>query len=79
MARGYSAITMERSYKAPRSHEKALEIMRSVAGTQLDSDLVEIFCKIPKSRIIACQPEQIKFDITDTHETENTENKPAEV
>ena len=75
----YSAITMERSYKAPRSHEKALEIMRSVAGTQLDSDLVEIFCKIPKSRIIACQPEQIKFDITDIHETENTEKKPAEV
>ena len=75
----YSAITMERSYKAPRSHEEALEIMRRVSGTQLDSDIVQIFCNIPKSKIIACQPEQIKFDISDIHETDNNDEKPEEV
>ena len=29
----YSAITMRRSYKPPRTHEEAIEIIREVAGT----------------------------------------------
>lgn len=32
----YSAITMRRSYKAPKTHEDAIEIIKSVSGTQLD-------------------------------------------
>lgn len=43
----YSAITMERSYKATRSHDEALAELRLAAGTQLDAELVELFCRIP--------------------------------
>ncbi len=57
----YSAITMRRSYKEKRSHEEAIEIMKSVAGTQLDADIVSIFCSIPKEQLEACRPESIDF------------------
>ena len=40
--------------------------MQSVAGTQLDSDLVEIFCNIPKNKVLACKPEKVDFDIGDS-------------
>lgn len=57
----YSAITMKRSYKSERSHEEAIQIIKSVAGTQLDKDIVDIFCKIPKSLVIECSPKKIHF------------------
>lgn len=56
----YSAITMKRSYKPPRSHEEAIEIMREVAGRQLDAELVDIFCRIPKERVLECVPEKVE-------------------
>ena len=56
----YSAITMRRSYKAPRTHEEAIQIIKDVAGTQLDKYLVEIFVNIPKEELMACIPETIK-------------------
>ena len=57
----YSAITMRRSYKAPRTHEEAVEIIREVAGTQLDKDLVDVFVTIPKDELIRCMPEEVKY------------------
>ena len=39
----YSAITMRRSYKPPRTHEDAIRIIQEVSGTQLDKDLAELF------------------------------------
>ena len=57
----YSAITMRRSYKAPKTHEEAVAILREVAGTQLDKDLVDIFLTIPKEKLQACIPEQVKY------------------
>lgn len=57
----YSAITMRRSYKDPRTHEDAISIIKDVAGTQLDKELVEIFISIPKKEVIACIPETIKY------------------
>ncbi len=56
----YSAITMRRSYKAPRSHEEAIEIIKEVSGTQLDKDLVDIFVNIPKEELVKCIPDTIK-------------------
>ena len=56
----YSAITMKRSYKPPRSHEEAIEIMKDVAGKQLDAGLVEIFCTIPKDRLQKCVPDSVE-------------------
>jgi HD-GYP domain-containing protein (c-di-GMP phosphodiesterase class II) len=57
----YSAITMRRAYKDPRTHEEAIEIIKDVAGTQLDAELVEICVKIPKKDLIACIPEKVKY------------------
>lgn len=57
----YSAITMRRSYKAPRSHEEAIEIIKNVASTQLDKELVSVFVTIPKEELINCMPEAVKY------------------
>ena len=57
----YSAITMRRSYKAPRTHDDAIQIIKDVAGTQLDAELVKYFLTIPKEKLIQCIPEQIKY------------------
>ena len=57
----YSAITMRRAYKEPKTHEAAIEIIKSAAGTQLDEQLVAIFLRIPKDKLVACMPEQIKY------------------
>ena len=56
----YAAITMRRSYKPPRAHEEALKIMKEVSGEQLDQDLVEIFCNIPKIDLVACVPDTVE-------------------
>ena len=57
----YSAVTMRRSYKAPRSHEEAIAILRNAAGDQLDPVLVEYFCAIPESELSRCAPEMIEL------------------
>ena len=56
----YSAITMRRSYKSPKTHEDAIKIITESAGTQLDSELVKIFITIPKEELEKCMPEIIK-------------------
>ena len=55
----YSAITMRRAYKAPKTHEEAIAIIKDVAGTQLDKNLVDIFVTIPKAELEACMPEKV--------------------
>jgi HD-GYP domain-containing protein (c-di-GMP phosphodiesterase class II) len=57
----YSAITMRRSYKEPRTHADAMRIIQEVAGTQLDADLVKIFMTIPEEELKKCIPEQVKY------------------
>ncbi len=57
----YSAITMRRSYKEPKTHEDALKIMREVAGKQLDAELLEYFFKIPREELEVCIPEKVKY------------------
>ncbi len=57
----YSAITMRRSYKDPRTHEDAIKIIKDVAGTQLDKSLVDVFVAIPKDELQKCIPEQVKY------------------
>lgn len=56
----YSAITMRRSYKPSRTYEEAIAILKDVAGTQLDQELVKIFCLIPREEIEKCVPENIE-------------------
>ena len=50
----YSAITMVRSYKSGRTYEEAVSIIKSVSGSQLDGELVSIFCSIPREEVEAC-------------------------
>lgn len=57
----YSAITMRRSYKEPRTHDDAIKIISDVAGTQLDKELVDIFVTIPREELDTCRPEQVEF------------------
>ena len=47
----YSAMTMERSYRATMTHEEAISELKQAAGTQLDADIVNIFCHIPYKKI----------------------------
>lgn len=57
----YSAITMRRSYKDPKTHESAVEILKNIAGTQLDERLVNIFLSIPKSELLKCIPDKVRY------------------
>ena len=58
----YSAITMTRSYKSSRSYEEAIEIIKGAADSQLDGELVSIFCSIPKEEVTACMTAATKRD-----------------
>ena len=57
----YSAITMRRSYKDAMTHEVAMQIINEVAGSQLDAELVKIFNSIPREKIVACVPDELKY------------------
>lgn len=57
----YSAITMRRSYKDKRTYEEAIDIIKDVSGSQLDSDIVAVFMTIPKEELQACTPETVDF------------------
>ena len=47
----FSALIMDRSYKSSMTYPEAISELRLVAGTQLDADLVEYFCRIPPKKI----------------------------
>jgi len=44
----FSALSTDRVYRPRKSYEDAIKIVQEVAGTQLDAELVKIFCTIPK-------------------------------
>ncbi len=50
----FSSVTVIKSYKPSRTYEDGINVLKMAAGTQLDSELVEIFCNIPKHEIEAC-------------------------
>jgi HD-GYP domain-containing protein (c-di-GMP phosphodiesterase class II) len=47
----FSALYTDRSYRPKRNYEEALQIIQGAAGTQLDADITEIFCAIPKNEL----------------------------
>ncbi|MBO6215868.1 MAG: HD domain-containing protein, partial [Lachnospiraceae bacterium] len=54
LADTYSAITMTRPYRPTLNYEDALSELRLVTGSQLDPFLVEIFCSIPRNKVLSC-------------------------
>ena len=47
----YSALCTNRIYRQGKSYDEAMKIIASIAGTQLDSDLVDIFMSIPTNKL----------------------------
>lgn len=47
----YDAMTSNRSYRKGKTVSEALDELQSVAGTQLDAQLVEIFCRIVRREL----------------------------
>jgi len=45
----FSALCTDRIYRRRKSYEEAVQIIKDVAGTQLDSEIVDIFCAIAKT------------------------------
>jgi len=59
----YDAITSDRSYRKGSTHEEAIAEIKKVSGSQLDPELVEIFCKVVTNeltvRTVSSHQEQI--------------------
>jgi putative nucleotidyltransferase with HDIG domain len=47
----YSALTTSRIYQRKRSHREAVEILKEISDTQLDSGIVEILIKIENEKM----------------------------
>jgi HD-GYP domain-containing protein (c-di-GMP phosphodiesterase class II) len=47
----FSALSTDRVYRAKKTYEEAIRILMDVAGTQLDGEIVRIFCSIPKNEV----------------------------
>ena len=48
----FSAIFMRRPYKDSVNYEECIAELKRSAGTQLDADLVEAFCTIPRAKVL---------------------------
>ena len=59
----YDAITSDRSYRKGSTHDEAITELKRVSGSQLDPELVEIFCKVVTTeltvRTVSANQEQI--------------------
>ena len=44
----FSALCTDRIYRPKKSYEESMQIIKEVAGTQLDAEIVKVFCSIPK-------------------------------
>lgn len=49
----YDAITSDRSYRKGSTHDEAIAELKKVSGSQLDPELVEIFCRVVTSELTA--------------------------
>ena len=47
----YSALTTNRTYRDKIQPDKAIEVLKSVAGTQLDNDIVEVLVKTLEKKL----------------------------
>lgn len=59
VADSYSAITMKRAYKEAKSYDEGVAILKECAGSQFDTQLVDIFVSIPRAEVEACLPKDL--------------------
>jgi putative nucleotidyltransferase with HDIG domain len=52
----FSALYMSRPYCGGVNYDECIRIMREDAGDHLDPELVDVFCSIPRERVLACSP-----------------------
>ena len=45
---------MQRPYKDAVNYEECVEELRRSAGTQLDPEVVDAFCSIPRKTVLEC-------------------------
>ena len=50
----FSALCTDRIYRHKKSYEEAVQIIQDIAGTQLDVEIVKVFCTIPKNEFEKC-------------------------
>jgi HD-GYP domain-containing protein (c-di-GMP phosphodiesterase class II) len=67
----FSALCTDRVYRPKKTYDDAIRIIREAAGTQLDIELVDIFCSIPKKEfedegVISCCSQSGKTAIEET-------------
>jgi len=55
----YSALTTDRVYHKGKDYKTSINIMKSVAGAQLDAELVELFADIDERKLIDCIPDEM--------------------
>lgn len=55
----FSALTMGRSYRAPKSYEDSIAILKMCRGNQLNGELVNLFLSIPKEQVEHCRINKI--------------------
>jgi len=48
----FSALCTDRIYRPKKSYEEAVQIIKDAAGTQLDAEIVRVFCTIPKKDFV---------------------------
>jgi HD-GYP domain-containing protein (c-di-GMP phosphodiesterase class II) len=44
----FSALCTDRVYRTKKSYEEAIRIIQDAAGTQLDAEIVDVFCALPE-------------------------------
>jgi HD-GYP domain-containing protein (c-di-GMP phosphodiesterase class II) len=47
----FSALCTDRVYRSRKSYNEAVQIIQEAAGTQLDPEIVNVFCNIPKKEL----------------------------
>ena len=55
----FSALVTNRPYRKGMKYEKAIVIMKECAGTQLDEEILGVFCNISVEELEKCRPRNI--------------------
>lgn len=55
----FSALVTDRVYRKGKSYDEAIKIMKDVSGTQLDTEILDMFMNIDIIKIEKCRPDSL--------------------